>query len=101
MPRLRYIGGELIEEALRHEEAQPGDRSRHPVAIPTADRPAGDLLTAGEFDGVRETRAAQAASVLEQTDGSPAAREWVERKTNQATLRWDAGVRDGSIRRNR
>lgn len=52
-----------------------------------------------EHDGVRDTRASQAARMLEHTDGSPAAREWVAEKTGIAASAWDRGVNTGSISR--
>lgn len=72
----------MVEEPLPHEVATPGHRGHAPaVALPDH----------GWSDGgrsIRDTREEVAANAAAYTDGSPAGREWAERKATEAARRF-------------
>lgn len=73
------------------------------VALPEApDVRPGFVSGHGELDGIRPTRDSRdmmAQRILRHTDGSDAARAWVESKCGTAAKNWDRGVRAGRIKR--
>lgn len=82
MPRLRYIDGVMHEEPLTHELPSSGSVYCPPVALPD------DGWSTDAGRSIRDTREALAAESLAHTDGSPAARAWVDRKTTEAARRF-------------
>lgn len=72
----------MTEEPLSHETAAPGRRGcAPPVALPE------DGWTDGARS-IRDTREEVAANAAAYTDGSPAGREWAERKATEAARRF-------------
>lgn len=101
MPKIRRVDGKLVEEPLHHESVQATESDwMPPVCLPDVPdiRPSG-ITGHGEFAGVRDSMGKQFAQTITHTDGSDAAREWVESKVNKAAAAWDRGVRNGSIKR--
>lgn len=101
MPRLRFVDGLVISEPLPHEVAQAGNRHAFPVALPEVACGGGSSIADGELAGVRESRDEQFGRMLEHTDGSTAAREWLASKTGRAALTYDSHVREGRIPKHR
>lgn len=82
MPRLRYRDGVMHEEPLPHEAARSERTYAPPVALPE------DGWSTDAGRSIRDTREALAAESLTHTDGSQAARAWVDRKTTEAARRF-------------
>ncbi len=83
MPRLRWVDGRMVEEPLPHEAANPDPRPpAFAVALPDHG------WDSGTGRSIRDTREAVAANAAAYTDGSPAGREWAERKATEAARRF-------------
>ena len=73
----------MVEEPLSHEATPPAPRP--PIfAVALPDHGWSD----GTGRSIRDTREEVAARAAEYTDGSPAGREWAERKATEAARRF-------------